>query len=93
MTRRGIPRRDAGGRPVPCGEVAGEPWAIAWFRNFGFNDFVVPTHRIGVISNMLQTLTAETCRKFAQQLLKIEDENERLEKARLKALDILYGQS
>ena len=51
------------------------------------------THRIGVISNMLQTLTAETCRKFAQQLLKIEDENERLEKARLKALDILYGQS
>ncbi|MBN8221347.1 MAG: hypothetical protein J0L53_10515 [Spirochaetes bacterium] len=81
-------------KPVTiCGEVAGEPWAIAWFRNFGFNDFVVPTHRIGVISNMLQTLTAETCRKFAQQLLKIEDENERLEKARLKALDILYGQS
>lgn len=81
-------------KPVSiCGEVAGEPWAIAWFRYFGFNDFVVPTHRIGVIANMLQALTLDTCKKFAREIMKIDDEAERLEKARLMALDILYGQS
>jgi phosphoenolpyruvate-protein kinase (PTS system EI component) len=81
-------------KPVTiCGEVAGEPWAIAWFRYFGFTDFVVPTHRIGVITNMLQALTLDICKKFAREILKIDDEVERLEKARLIALDILYGQS
>jgi phosphoenolpyruvate-protein kinase (PTS system EI component) len=81
-------------KPVTiCGELAGEPWAIAWFRSFAFRDFVVPTHRIGVISNMLQNLTQSVCKNFTETLVKIDDETERLEKARLMALDILYGQS
>jgi phosphoenolpyruvate-protein kinase (PTS system EI component) len=76
-----------------CGEVAGEPWAIAWLAAQGFRNFTMPTHRMAVVTNMLQTLSRSQCKQFARAVLKIEDEAERVEKARLLALDILYGRS
>lgn len=81
-------------RPLTiCGEVAGEPWAIAWFAALGFRDFTMPTHRMPVITNMLQALTRSASTRFARTVLQIDDEAERVEKARLIALDILYGQT
>jgi phosphotransferase system enzyme I (PtsI) len=76
-----------------CGEVAGEPWAIAWLAALGFRNFTMPTHRMAVVTNMLQALSRSQCKQFARAVLKIEDEAERVEKARLLALDILYGRS
>ncbi len=76
-----------------CGEVAGEPWAIAWFAALGFRDYTMPTHRMAVVTNMLQALSRTQLRQFARAVLKIEDEAQRVETARLLALDILYGRS
>lgn len=76
-----------------CGEVAGEPWAIAWLAAHGFREYTMPTHRMAVITNMLQALSRTQCSQFARAVLKIEDESQRVEKARLLALDILYGRS
>lgn len=76
-----------------CGEIAGEPWAIAYLASFGFKDFVVPTHRIPIVANMLQSLTRQEAQQFARQVLRPDDETERLETARTQALEILYGRS
>lgn len=76
-----------------CGEVAGEPWAIAWLAAHGFRDFTMPTHRMAVVTNMLQALSRLQCRQFVRSVLKIDDEQQRVEKAKLLALDILYGQT
>lgn len=79
-------------RPLTiCGEVAGEPWAIAWLAALGFRDYTLPTHRIAIVSNMLQALSRTKCRQFARAVLKLEDESLRVEKAKQLALDILYG--
>lgn len=76
-----------------CGEIAGEPWAVAWLAGLGFRDFVVPTHRIAIAQNMLQALSATAAKQYVKQVLRIEDETERLDKARSLALEILYGGS
>ncbi|HRP68194.1 MAG TPA: phosphoenolpyruvate-utilizing N-terminal domain-containing protein [Turneriella sp.] len=76
-----------------CGEIVGEPWAVAYLRHFEFNNFVVPVHRIATIVNILQALTKETCAHFVRQITKLDDETKRLEKARALIRDILYGQS
>lgn len=76
-----------------CGEVAGEPWAIAWLAAQGFRDFAMPTHRMPVVTNMLQALSRAQCSQFARQVLRIDDESQRVETAKLLALDILYGRS
>lgn len=76
-----------------CGEIAGEPWAIAWLAALGFRDYTMPTHRMAIVANMLQSLTRTQALHFAKAVLKVEDETERVEKAKLLALDILYGTS
>ncbi|HMV36820.1 MAG TPA: hypothetical protein PKD60_13060, partial [Turneriella sp.] len=76
-----------------CGEIAGEPWAIAWLAAHGFRDYTMPTHRMAVVTNMLQALSRTQCSQFARAVLKIEDESQRVETAKLLALDILYGRS
>jgi phosphoenolpyruvate-protein kinase (PTS system EI component) len=81
-------------RPLTiCGEVAGEPWAIAWLAAHGFRDYTMPTHRMAVVTNMLQALSRAQCSQFARAVLKIEDESQRVETAKQLALDILYGRS
>lgn len=76
-----------------CGEIAGEPWAIAWLAAHGFRDYTMPTHRMAVVTNMLQALSRTQCSQYARAVLKIEDESQRVETAKLLALDILYGRS
>lgn len=79
-------------KPVSlCGEITGEPWAIAWLKSLGFTEFVMPTHRIGIAANMLQAMTMADARNFNRQVTKIADEYERLERAKELALNILYG--
>lgn len=79
-------------KPVAlCGEITGEPWAIAWLKSLGFTDFVMPTHRIGIVANMLQAMTMADARDFNRRVSRISDEYERLEKAKELALNILYG--
>lgn len=80
-------------RPLTiCGEIAGEPWALAYLVSLGFRQFTVPTHRMPIVANMVQAL-GQGHLDFARKILSITDEAERVEEARALALDILYGQS
>lgn len=81
-------------RPLTiCGEVAGEPWALAYLVSLGFRQFTVPTHRMPIVANMVQALGSKGHGDFSKKILAISDESERVEFARSLALDILYGQS
>ncbi len=81
-------------RPLSiCGEIAGEPWAIAYLASFGFRDYVLPTHRIPIAQNMLQAMSRHDAVQYARLVMRLDDETERLETARSFALEILYGQS
>lgn len=73
-----------------CGEVVGEPWAVAWLRSFGFRRFVLPTHRMPIITNTLLALKDYGEHNFLKQILKVRDARERVEKAKATTLDILY---
>ncbi|MFO1470535.1 MAG: putative PEP-binding protein [Turneriella sp.] len=76
-----------------CGEIAGEPWAIAYLASFGFRDYVLPTHRIPIAQNMLQAMSRSDAVQYAKLIMRLDDETQRLETARSLALEILYGQS
>jgi phosphoenolpyruvate-protein kinase (PTS system EI component) len=76
-----------------CGGVVGEPWAIAWLSSFGFRRFVVPTHRMSIIANMIQALRKTDALAFSKKIRQVADEHERLTLAKELALDILYGKS
>ncbi|MCS6971496.1 MAG: PEP-utilizing enzyme [Turneriella sp.] len=79
-------------RPVTlCGELVGEPWAISWLFGLGFRNFVLPTLRLPVVSNMLGALSREKASQFVRTLLKLPDSRKRVEKAKHLALGILYG--
>ncbi len=81
-------------RPLTiCGEVAGEPWAMAYMASLGFRSFTVPTHRIPIVANMVQALSRKGRSEFARKILAVPDEGERVDRARALSLDILYGQS
>jgi phosphoenolpyruvate-protein kinase (PTS system EI component) len=81
-------------RPLTiCGEVAGEPWALAYLVSLGFRDFTVPTHRMPIVANMVQALGGTGHADFARKILAITDESKRVEFARSLALEILYGKS
>ena len=87
-------KRLARSKPLSiCGEIAGEPWAIAYLASFGFKDYVLPTHRIPIAQNMLQAMSRHDAVQYAKLIMRLDDETARLETARSLALEILYGQS
>ena len=71
-----------------CGELAGEPLAAPILLGLGLDEFSMSPARVPVIKEVMRHLHKEECRKLAEKVLALTDEQEVIEESRAFLADI-----